>query len=547
MAEGGQQSRPGPAAPRVAAAVLRAYAGARPDRIEVRFSPGPTVLARPGESLLRIAEANQVPLESGCLAGVCGADAVQVLAGGEHLSPPAPAEAAALRRLGLPRDCRMACTARVRGPVTVAPGIEASSQKWQPAPAQLTDAGGVRRVVIVGSGVAGVTAALELRERQPELDITLVGAEPHDFYNRMVVNRLLTGPTTVDRLALMRRDWAELRGIRCLRGVRAHHIDSQRGLVTTDSGALLSYDRLLLATGAESRIPPIDGFGIPGTFVMRTIEDALQLQEHIRDQRCRRVVVIGGGLLGLEAAASLSQTGVRVSVVEQAPWPMPRQLDGPAGAVLAQLLADLGIKVVLDAHTRRIQRAERVQGVELADGQRLKADAVLVAAGIAPNVALAGSAGLAIKDGIAVDDFLRTSDPRIFAAGDAAAHEGRVQGLWAVGVEQGQVAAINMLGGACRYRSAVPPTRLKVPGIDVISVGEVAATGDDVVAIRAPESDERRYRKLVVRGGRACGAILVGYHELHDAVAEAVVEQRDLGAALPALERGDWSAVACAR
>ena len=545
MEEDAPRSREGQGPPRVAAAVLRAYAGARPDRLEIRFTPGPTVLARRDDSLLRIAEANQIPLESGCLTGLCGADAVQILEGGKNLSPPSAAERAALRRLGLPRDCRMACTARVRGPVTVAPGIDDEIRReWTPAAplaAERGAPGDVRRVVVVGNGVAGVTAALELRDHRPGLDITLVGAEPHDFYNRMVINKLLTGPTTIDRLALMGRDWAESRHIRCLRGVAARHVDRQRGVVRTDNGEILPYDRLLLATGAEGLVPPIGAFGTPGSFVMRTIEDALRLQHHIRDRRCRRAIVVGGGLLGLEAAASISQMGVRVLVLEVAAWPLPRQLDQRAGALLGQLIGDLGVKIMPGAHTRRILGEEWVEGVELADGQRVTAEVVLVATGIRPNVALAEAAGLAIKHGIAVDDRMMTSDPRIFAAGDAAAHEARVQGLWAIGVEQARVAAVNMLGGDCHYRAAVPPTRLKVPGIDVLSVGEVAATGDDVLEIRVDATDERRYRKLVVRSGQVCGAIVVGYHELHDLVCEAVAVKRDVRGVLPALERGDWS------
>lgn len=513
---------------------------------EVRFTSGPTVLARPGDSLLRIAEANQVALESGCRLGMCGADTVRIVAGADNLSAPSAAERATLQRLRLPDDCRMACVARVRGAVTVTPGLDEAALRTPGAVAPLAERavpGAGRRFVIVGDGAAGVTAAMELRDRDPGADITIVGAEPHGFYNRMAINRLLTGPTTVDRLSLLPPDWAERRRIRALRGVAARSIDRTRREVHADGGLRLPYDRLLLATGAACLVPPIEGFGTPGSFVMRTIDDVEQLRQHVVSRRCRRAIVIGGGLLGLEAGASLSQMDLRVRVLELAAWPLPRQLDEPAGALLSQLMGDLGVKIVSRAEPRRILGTDWVEGVELADGQPLKADLVLAATGIEPNVALAESAGLAVDDGVVVDDRMTTSDPAIFAAGDAAAHEGRIPGLWPVAVEQARVAAANMLGGDYRYRAMPPTTYLKVPGLDLLSVGETSVT-HGAVEIRAADGNERRYRKLVVRAGRICGGILLGHHELHEDVADAVAASRDVSDVLAALERGDWSVLA---
>ncbi len=525
--------------PRVADSVLRVHAETLPEKAEVRFTPGPTVLARPGESLLKVAQANQVSLESGCRMGLCGADPVRIIAGAENLSPPSAAERATLQRLRLPPACRMACTARVRGPITVAPGIDVQAEPGLapasagPVSAAVRVAADVRRLVILGNGVAGVTAAVELRDRHPDAEITIIGAEPYDFYNRMVINKLVSESMAISQLYLMPHDWAESRQIRHLRGVAARSIDRDRRQVTTEDGETIPYDRLLLATGAGCFVPPIDGFGTAGSFVLRSIDDAVQLQQHIRRRRCRTAVVIGGGLLGLEAASSISQMDVRVFVLDLAPWPLSRQLDRPAGALLWQMMSDLGIKILPQVQARRVIGADRVEEVELSDGQRLEADLCLVATGIKPNVALAESAGLAIDRGVVVDERMATSDPQIFAAGDVAAYEGRVHGLWQVGVEQARVAAANMLGEARRYRAITPPTKLKVAGIDLLSVGEITASGEDVAEIRVDEGDARRYRKLILRSGRVQGAILVGHPELFDPVAEAATTNCDVSQALP--------------
>src|SRR5262249_16036404 len=205
-----------------------------------------------------------------------------------------------------------------------------------------------------------------------------------------------------------------------------------------------------------------------------------------------------------------------------------------------QLMTDLGIKILLGAMPSALVGADRVEEVQLADGQRLTADIVLLATGIEPHVTLAQRAGLAIDHGVIVNDRMATSDSRVFAAGDVAAYRGSPPGLWRVAMEQARVAAINMLGGDCRYDARVPPTRLKVPGIDVLSVGDVTRSDGHVREI-CVDDDPRQYRKLVVRAGKASAAIVVGHHALHELVSEAVMANRDVTAVIPALERGDWT------
>ena len=212
---------------KVAETVLRAQTEDRAERTEVVFMPGPTVLARLGDSLLRVAQANQVPLESGCRMGLCGADPVRILHGLEHISPPTAGERATLKRLGLPADCRMACTARVRGPVTLTPGLDLEQEhepEIESAPVAATRAEqppDVQRVIVIGNGVAGVTAAVELRELSEKLEITVLGEESYDFYNRMIINQVMTEELAIRQLYLMPHDWAETRRIRYRRGTAA--------------------------------------------------------------------------------------------------------------------------------------------------------------------------------------------------------------------------------------------------------------------------------------------------------------------------------------
>lgn len=531
--------------------VSRAPDEPRAEEVEVAFTPGPTVLAKGGETLLELAEANQVSMEAGCRMGMCGADPVRIAAGMDNLSPILTAERATLERLGLPAGCRMACSAHVQGPVTVVPTTDPVA--LQEEPAATTPAGGmtptpgftinedVRRVVVIGAGVAGVNAAIELRKLHPAAEITLLGDEPYDLYNRMAIGKLVSEATAIENLYLMPRDWATTKRIRHLRGVSAIAIDRTQREVTTDEGEAIPYDRVLLATGARSSVPEIEGSDLGGTFALRTIDDAVQVQQYIRRQRSRRALIIGGGLLGLEAAHSISQLGVYAFVLNRNEWPLNRQLDGPAGALVGRLLQDFGIAVLPWAEPRRIFGTEQVEGVVLSDGRKMGVDLCLVATGIQPNVELAREAGLAVRRGVVVDDRMATSDPHIFAAGDVTEHEGRVQGLWPTSMEQAHVAATNLLGGDLRFTGAVVPVKLKVPGIDVLAIGETEAPGEGGRELRFGDRNLRRYRKLVLADGKVCGAILIGHAELTEPVSRAVEANVDVTPFLASLERGDWS------
>ena len=379
----------------------------------------------------------------------------------------------------------------------------------------------VERVVVIGNGIAGVTAADHVRRRHPDCAIDVVAAEPHPLYNRMGISRLIYGRSAMVGLHLLPDAWYDDNRITCWLNTRAQEIDREAGEVLLGTGERLPFDRLILATGSEAFVPEIRGFGGPGAFVLRTASDALGIREYVQQAGAEHAVVAGGGLLGLEAAYAMHKLGLRTTVLERSPWLLRRQLDERAGELLRGYLANLGIEVLLEAETAALEDGSAI----LADGRRLRADVFLVAAGIAPSVELARRAGLEVARGVLVDDELRTSDPRIFAAGDLAEWRGSILGLWPVAVDQAEVAAENAVGGSRPYAGTLPITMLKVVGVELLSIGAIDGPRELVEA----DAESLRYRKLVLDDdGRAIGGILLGHPEHVQAVTAAVRESRQM-------------------
>jgi NADPH-dependent 2,4-dienoyl-CoA reductase/sulfur reductase-like enzyme/ferredoxin len=533
-----------PAAPEPAAARSmvshRALSAGAP---EVSFEPeGKRVVAKPGMTLLEAAEAGGLPIESGCRMGVCGADPVCVSDGMDNLSPISDDERSTLDRLGLADTTRMACCARVQGPVTVALTPEKPQRPSLSRIAEFSFDRAVERVVVLGNGIAGVTAADHVRRRHPLAQIDLVAEESHHLYNRMGIARLIYGRSAMQGLYLNPEAWYEEHGITPWLNTRARGINRADGHVRLGTGEKLPYDRLIIATGSSSFVPEIDGFGAPGTFVLRTADDALGLRSFAQRNGAQRAVVAGGGLLGLEAAYALHKLGLRTTVLERGDRLLRRQLDARASELLRAYLEGLGLEILTGAATAELSANGRVRLAHLSDGSALPADVFLVAAGIKPNVELARDAGLMVHRGVLVDERMRTSDPAILAAGDVAEHAGAVDGLWPVAVEQAEVAADNAVGGDKTYGGSIPFTILKVVGVELTSVGRFEEQpGDQVVALEEPGG---RYRKLVIADGRIVGAILLGYSQEVAAVRTAINRGFDVSGVMGALHAGRWNELA---
>ena len=364
-------------------------------------------------------------------------------------------------------------------------------------------------LVVVGNGMAGMRTVEELLKLAPDLyDITVFGAEPHGNYNRILLSPVLAGEKTMDDIMLHTRAWYAQNGITLHAGDPVEHIDRRRRIVRARSGREVRYDRLLLATGSTPFIVPVPGHHLPGVIAFRDIHDVETMLEAARTYR--RAVVIGGGLLGLEAANGLLRQGMDVTVLHVTDALMNQQLDKPAALLLQKTLEQKGLRFMLNAQTAEIIGPERVTAVRFKDGSEIAADLVVMTAGVRPNIALAKQAGLHCERAIVVDDTLQTYDPRVYAVGECVQHRSATFGLVAPIWDQARVCGAHLAGvGHRRYVQKTAPTRLKVTGVELYSVGDfIGGEGSDDLVLRDPRRGV--YKRLVIRDGRITGAVLYG-------------------------------------
>lgn len=380
-------------------------------------------------------------------------------------------------------------------------------------------------VVVVGTGPVGVRVAQELARIAPQLPVIAYGNEPSLPYNRVRLSSLLSGELSLSALVAGQELPSGLHlhaRLNC--GVTA--INREQHTVRDASGRNQPYSSLVLATGSRPLIPDIPGVGQNHVYVFRDLRDAERLCA--RRMRSRRTAVIGGGLLGLEAARAMQRFNTDVCVVEHAARLMPRQLDEAGAACLLKHIRSIGIEVVLGDPVRQVLGDGAVTGLRLRSGREIECDTLVVAAGIRPNVELAAAAGLAIGRGVRVNDYLRTSDPDIYAVGECAEHDGEVWGLIAPGLEQAAVAAHNISGLPGRYRGSSVATRLKVLDLPMFSMGAVNEYSRLNLASEFVHRDEKAgtYRKIVTERGRIIGAIALGEFPEMSRVQEMILQNR---------------------
>ncbi|MEN8504804.1 MULTISPECIES: NAD(P)/FAD-dependent oxidoreductase [Paraburkholderia] len=365
------------------------------------------------------------------------------------------------------------------------------------------------RLVVIGNGMAGMRTVEELLKLAPDLyDITVFGAEPYGNYNRILLSPVLAGEKTVDDIILNTRDWYAQNGIRLHAGDPVIAIDRRRRIVRSQSGVEVGYDRLLLATGSKPFLIPVPGHDLPGVIAFRDIQDVETMLTAARSHR--HAVVIGGGLLGLEAANGLMRQGMSVTVVHVMDSLMERQLDRSASALLQQALERKGLRFLLRANTAEIVGPERVTAVRFDDGTEIPADLVVMTAGVRPNIDLAKQAGLHCERAIVVDDTLQTYDPRVYAVGECVQHRTATFGLVAPIWDQARVCGAHLAGaGHRRYVQRATATKLKVTGVELYSAGDfIGGPDSEDLVLRDPRRGV--YKRLVIEDNRVVGAVLYG-------------------------------------
>jgi nitrite reductase (NADH) large subunit len=375
-----------------------------------------------------------------------------------------------------------------------------------------------QKLVVIGNGMAGARAVEEILARggADQFEITMFGDEPYGNYNRILLSDVLNGSHQADEIFLNPLAWYTDNGIKLHAGVRAEKIQRSTRQVLGRGGVVEDYDVLVIATGSVPFLPPIEGLYLddgaykPGVFVFRTLDDCNAISAYALGKKSG--AVIGGGLLGLEAARGLQNFSLDVHVIQRSDSLMNQQLDGPAGVILRKTLEQLGIGVLVGKDTKQILGRECVTGLRFGDGAELACELIVIAAGIKPNVELAVRAGLDVERGIVVDNHLRTADPRIYAVGECVQHRGQVYGLVAPLWEQAKVLADKLTGAnpEAAYFGSKIATKLKVMGVEVASMGVTEPTdeGDEVVQFTEPKKGT--YKKLIIRNGRLIGGILLG-------------------------------------
>jgi len=365
----------------------------------------------------------------------------------------------------------------------------------------------MKRLVVVGNGMAGMACVEQILKHGPGFQVTVFGDETHVNYNRVMLSSVLAGEKSADEITINTREWYTRNDIDLRVGVRIVDVDSAAKTVTGNDGSVTPYDLLLLATGSSAWMPPIDGIDKDGVFVFRTLDDTRELLR--RAGPGKKAVVIGGGLLGLEAARGLQVQGCDVTVVHLMATLMERQLDPDGGFYLVGKMEEMGVEVLLQRTTTAILGNGHVEGVALSDDSCIEADLVVVAAGIRPNVELGYKAGLAVNRGIVVNDYMETSEPDIFAVGECVEHRGVCYGLVAPLYEQGKVLAATITGNrGPTYSGTIQAAKLKIMGVDVFSAGDWSEQNAEPV--RFEDRALGVYKKLTVRDGKLAGVILVG-------------------------------------
>ena len=403
----------------------------------------------------------------------------------------------------------------------------------------------IRSVVVVGNGIAGIAAVKHARRLHPGCEIHVISRANDTLSKRKGIARLINGRSGIHGPHLRPESWYQEQRIINWSNTHAVGIDTDKRQVMLATKDHVAYDRLILANGSSDQIPAIDGFGTPGSFVLRGTDDATGIGDYVQRYDAHTAIVAGASVLGLEAAHYLKMLGLEVIVLSDAEHLLNRQLDTCSSRLLQRQLRSQGIEILTGTEAATLYRDDdgRVNSVGLKDGRVLPTDVVLACTSVRPNADLAKTAGIATRRGILVDDYMQTSHADIYAAGDVAEHDGVTFCRQPFAVEQGEIAAFNALGGKQLYRGHIPSTLLNLTGIDLLSIGQIDTNSNGVYSIVDEQPGCFKYRKLIFTAGHLLGAILIGYPDDASLVSDLVKRGADLTPVISSLHSGNWNAL----
>ena len=473
-------------------------------------SSGMQLLMRPDQSLLDALEEADLPIMPGCRMGMCGSDPVVITGGFDNLDPPGENELNTLRRLGLEGKARLACCCKPKAGISIDLEADPTLLSVETEQDDESDQQNTRKqIIIVGNGIAGISTAESIREQDSECRIILITREAYHFYNRMGLEKVLYGRTAMQGLYLMKKEWYERNDIDFWLNTQVIWVDVKGKNIKLGTGETVNYDKLVLATGAKAFVPEQEGYQLPGVFTLRSAEDALNIRSWVQQKQAKRAIVLGGGVLGIEAAEALLQLGLKVSLIHTDAYLMNRQLDKKSSTILDTFLRNKGIRVFTNNRIDKIEPSGEMLKVRLKDRKILVTDIILLCIGVRSDTELAKKAGLKINRGVVVDATMQTSNPDIFCVGDAAELPGAMGGLWSVGSDQGKVAANVLLGGDKQYQlQNLPAVQLKVSGIDLKSFGSFESD-EDVESVYSGTNTSNRWCHVRVKQGHLVAGVFV--------------------------------------
>ncbi|MBP7791945.1 MAG: NAD(P)/FAD-dependent oxidoreductase [Candidatus Goldbacteria bacterium] len=373
------------------------------------------------------------------------------------------------------------------------------------------------KIIIIGNGVAGISAAEAIRNRDKNAEIVIYSDEKYYHYSRPRIIEYLSGRVDADRITIKKENFYKQNDIKLNLNSKVIKINPGDKKITLSDGKEEKFDKLIIAAGASSFLPPVSGSDAEGVFTLRTIDDADKIIFYAKGKK--KAAVIGGGLLGIESAMSLKELGPDVTIVEMSERLLPRQLDRDGADVLQKMLEEKGMNFLLSKQTSSIVKDGDLLKINFKDGTLLKSDVILFSAGIRSNLKIVENTGIEFDRGIKVNDYLQTNIPDIYAAGDIAEHKGIIYGIWPAAKEQGTAAGLNAAGEKTEYRGSVQSTKLKVAGIELASIGNVEHA--EGVEIRTKQ-DGGIFKRMFLRDNKLIGAILIGnasqYQKLQDVI-----------------------------